>query len=456
MKNFKKFTALGLAAIMIAGLAACGSPKETANTADDKQTQTPAEQTQAPADSEALTGATVTLMASQDWIQDAEMELGEKFTEETGIKIDYQIVPADQYLSLLMTKLNTGECTDIFCGQSGKFDIQTSFNVAKNAMDLSQENWAKNVDKLAADELSIDGKLYGQPIQDVSAVWAVAYNKAIFEELKLNIPTTYDEFKTVCDAILAAGKTPIYECVSDGWHHTLWFPEPAVQAGVLDSTLVDKLNNNEAVFEGNETLLTILNQIKDMADSGYWGDNYMSNEYANAAQNLASGDYVMTLANQGFGTEVNAADPNFPEDNIGYFVMPLADNQTLNMNPSGPSRFIYSGSENAEAAKKYLEFMASDESLAYMTENVAKFNKLPFSNAPSAYSETVQEFYDRYSSSGTVFQTAVKYVNPQWTEMGNDISALLLGEVTPGEMLKNIDKLRTEQAVAAGDEAWNE
>ena len=42
-----------------------------------------------------------------------------KFEEETGIAIDYQIVPADQYFNLLRTKLNSGEAPDIFGGQSG-------------------------------------------------------------------------------------------------------------------------------------------------------------------------------------------------------------------------------------------------------------------------------------------------------------------------------------------------
>ena len=36
-------------------------------------------------------------MASQDWVQDAEMELADIFTEKTGIKVDFQIIPADQY-----------------------------------------------------------------------------------------------------------------------------------------------------------------------------------------------------------------------------------------------------------------------------------------------------------------------------------------------------------------------
>ena len=28
----------------------------------------------------------------------------------------------------------------------------------------------------------------------------------------------------------SAQKNSIYECVSDGWHHVLWFPEVAVKA----------------------------------------------------------------------------------------------------------------------------------------------------------------------------------------------------------------------------------
>jgi len=458
MKMWKKLLAVGVAITLSLSFVACGAKEKTDDskgTTDAVVTEAvKAEATVAPTEAPKKQDITISFMASQDWIQDAELDLSKKFTEETGIKIDYQIVPSDQYYNLLMTKINTGECTDIYASQSGKFDIQTQLNVTKNAMDLSNESWAKNVDPLAATELSVDGKLYGQPVQDLSAVWAIAYNKQIFSDLKLSIPTNYAEFKKVCDAILAAGKTPIYECVSDGWHHVLWFPETAVEAEVATPGLFDKLNNNETTLAQDPTLKLILTQIKEMADLGYWGDNYMSNAYADSATNIASGEYVMTLANQGFGAEVNTVDPNFAVDNIGYFVIPLADNQTLNMNPSGPSRFIYSGSKNADAAKQYMAFLASDESLAYLTENVAKFNKLSFSNAPSKYTPTIQEFYDRYTSRGTVLQTAVKYVNPQWMDMGTDISALLLGEMTPEDVLNTIDKSRADQAKVASDAAW--
>ncbi len=397
---------------------------------------------------------TLTFMASQDWIQDAEMELGAKFTEETGIKVDYQIVPSDQYENLLMTKLNTGECTDLFGGQSSQFSIVNQFHVEENAVELTDESWAANVEPAAAFELSVDGKLYGQPIQDVSAVWAVAYNRQMFDDLGLEIPTNYAELCDICDKLLEAGIIPIYECVSDGWHHVCW-TEKAIAATAADPEYPDKLNKNEATFAGNEQLITLFSELKEMADKGYFGDNFMSNQYSDAPASIASGEYAMVLYNQGLGVEVNAADPDFPVDNIGYFVSPLCDDQNLNVNYCGPSRFIYSGSENIDAAKQYLEFMASDESLAYMTENVGKFNQLPYLNAPSAYSDVIQEFYDRYPNKVAVFQASVKYYNPAWMEIGADMSAMFLDEMTPEEVLEDIDKLRAEQAAAASDEYWN-
>ena len=447
----KKIFGAVLAGVMLMSMTACGGGAQTDTSSQappaDTTKQTPAAQTKQD--------VTISYMASQDWVMDAEMKLGEKFTEETGIKVDYQIIPSDQYGNLLLTKLNAGEGPDIFGNQSGSFDIQSQLNVEKTALDLSDEVWASTVDPLAAKELSVNGKLYGQPTADVSSVWAIAYNKKIFENLNLEIPTSYDEFKAVCEKIKAEGITPIYECVSDGWHHVLWYPEIGPAYEKAAPGLADKLNSNTTKFAEDATMKKALGQIKEMTELGYWGDNYMSNTYADGPKNMASGKYAMFVANQGFGAEVNAADPNFSAEDIGYFVIPLADNQILNMNPCGPSRFVYSGSKNAEAAKKYLEFMGRPENLQYMIDNVPKYNILPFQGVQDKYTETIKDFYNRYQEKGTVYQVAVKYLNPQWMDIGKDLTAMLVGDMVPEAILQNIDKRRTDQATAAKDPAWN-
>ena len=422
----KKVLSIVLAAVMLLGLAAAAQAEET-----------------------------ITLMASQDWIQDAEMELGQKFTDQTGIEVDYQIIPSDQYSTLLMTKLNNGECADIFCSQAGQFDIVTQLNVEQNAVSLADEAWAATVDPLAAAETAVDGKLYGQPIQDVSAVWGIAYNKKVFEKLNLAVPTTWEEFKGVCEAIKADGLTPVYEAVSDGWHHVLWFCEMGPVIEKNEPGFTAKLNNNEAKLADSPTALKLVEQIKEMVDLGYWGDNYMANAYSDAARAIVEEGYVMTIANQGFPEEVHAAYPEFAAEDIGYFVMPLCDNQQLNVNPVGPTRFVYAKSEKQEAAKQYLAFIAEPENLQYLIDNVPKFNTLPFTGVQDKYSDEIKAFYAAYPDHGTVMQTAVKYVNPQWMEIGKEMTAVILGDESADQMLKNIDRNRADQAAAAQDPAWN-
>ena|SRR3989304_3606440 len=50
-------------------------------------------------------GTTLAYIASQDWIKNSEMELAKKFEAETGVHIDFQIIPSDQYLNVLQTNV---------------------------------------------------------------------------------------------------------------------------------------------------------------------------------------------------------------------------------------------------------------------------------------------------------------------------------------------------------------
>ena len=74
-------------------------------------------------------------------------------------------------------------------------------------------------------------------------------------------------------------------------------------------------------FADSAAAKLLVDQIKQMVDAGYWGEDYMTNEYTDAAKYIASGEYAMTVANQGFPTEINAAYPEFPAEDIGYLKM---------------------------------------------------------------------------------------------------------------------------------------
>jgi raffinose/stachyose/melibiose transport system substrate-binding protein len=401
---------------------------------------------------------TLTYMASQGWIFDSEMELGQQFEEQTGIHIDYQIIPSDQYFNVLRTRLNAGEGPDIFGGQSGVTDLVLQYDVERNAVDLSDEPWASYFDPLVAAQATVNGKLYGLTLWATTATtWVVNYNTAIFEEHELSAPTTYDEFKAVCQTLLDAGIQPIYQPFSDGWHHVLWFPELGPRYEEVTPGLADALNANEATFAENETMLTVLEQYKELYDMGCMGDNALSDAYSEATTVLASGDAAMILANLTFPQQVEADYPEVSADTFGQFVMPLADNQILNINPAGPTKFIYSGSPHIEEAKQYFDFLTQPENLQYLIDNTPTMQTLPFEglDLQPKLLPNQEAFLDAHPDRGTVYQTAVNYVNPQWMDIGRDLTAMVIEAMQPEDVLTSIDRRRADFANAAQDPAWS-
>jgi len=398
---------------------------------------------------------TLTYIASNGWIFDSEQALGEKFEEKTGIHIDYQIIPSDQYFNVLQTKLNSGEGPDIFGGQSGVSDLKTTLNVEKNAVDLSDQPWAKLEDPLVSAQSTVNGKIYGLTLWATTATtWVVNYNKAIFDKYGLSEPKTYAEFKAVCQKLLDNGIQPIFEPISDGWHHVLWFPELGPRYEQVTPGLADALDANKAKFADNPTMLTVVQELKEMYDAGFMGQNALSDSYADRDKVMASGKVGMIVANLTFPQEVEAAYPDVKADTIGQFVIPLADNQVLNINPAGPTKFIYSGSQHIDEAKQYFDFLTQTENMQYMIDNTPQMQTLPFPGLKAKLLPDQQAFLDAHTDRGTVYQTAVTYVNPQWMDIGKDLSAMFTGGMEPKDVLASIDKRRAELAKAAKDPIW--
>lgn len=417
--------------------------------------------TQVPPTAASATGksnVTLTYMASQDWITDAEQALGKKFEEQTGIHIDYQIIPSDQYFNVLQTKLNAGEATDIFGGQSGVTDLKLQYNVEKNAVDLSAEPWAKQIDPLVAAQATVNGKLYGLTYWDtLGNVWAVNYNKDIFKKFNLSEPKTYADFKAICKTLLDNDIQPLFEPVSDGWHHVLWYPELGPRYEQVTPGLADKLNANKAKFADDPTMLADLTQLKELYDMGCMGKNALSDAYADRTKVMSSGKVAMTVMSTGFPQEVEKDYPEVKADTWGFFVMPLADNQLLNVNPAGPTKFIYSGSQHIDEAKQYFDFLLQPENMQYYVDNSPRANTLPFPGVKNKFTPELEAFFDAHKDArGTVYQTAVNYVNPQWIDIGKDLVAMFSGSMPPEDVLKNVDQRRADMAKAAKDAAWTQ
>ena len=411
------------------------------------------------AEEPAQESVTITYMASQGWIKDAELELAAQFEAETGIHVDYQILPADQYFNVLTTKLNAGEGPDIFGGQSGQTDLKVLYNVEENAVDLTDQEWTQRMDPLALEMVSLNGRVYGAEIWDIVAsnYFIMVYNKDIFADLGISVPASYEEFKAACQTIMDNGNgiVPVYQPISDGWHHVLWFPMIGPRFEQADPGLAAQLNANETQFADVAIMSEALTQLQELYDMGCFGDNALSDAFADANAKLANGEYAMALTTLTTPVSIES-EYGLAANTFGFFPIPLVDNQLSPAHPAGPSKFIYSGSEHIEEAKQYLAFLMEPENLQYLLDNTSEFADLNFSGLQSKWTPEQQEYLAAYPAESIVYQDVVNYVNPQWMDIGRDLESMFIGSMTADEVLQSIDQRRAEMAATASDPAWGQ
>jgi raffinose/stachyose/melibiose transport system substrate-binding protein len=400
---------------------------------------------------------TLTVLESVGWVHQPEMDLAKQFEAQTGIHIDYQIIPAANYFQVLKTKLNSGQGPDIFGGQSGVSDLKVNYNVEANAVALSNQEWVKREDPAALAQATVDGKVYGQEIWDIySGYWVIVYNKDIFQKVGItSVPATYNDFVADCAKIKAAGVTPIYEPISDGWHHVLWFPEIGARMEQLEPGLYARLNANQATLAGDPASSTALNQINELYQKGYFGSSALSDQFANTEKEMASGKFAMTINGLTEPENINAAYPNVQASSFGFFPIPILDNQLLPTHPAAPTNFIYSKGPHIAQAEQYLDFLAEPANLQYYVDHDTMSETVDFTGVKAKWTAEQQAFLNQYQAATTlVLQDGVNYVNPQWIDIGKDMTAMFTRQEAPHQVLTNTDMRRTQEAQAAHDPAW--
>ncbi|MBD5522077.1 MAG: carbohydrate ABC transporter substrate-binding protein [Lachnospiraceae bacterium] len=406
-----------------------------------------------------LSGSTITLMASADWVTDAEMQLGTNFEAATGIQVVYDLYQDDVYLDTLFAKLDSDDPPDIFMTQSG-LAIKNTYHLDEYSVDLSSEPWMEVYDTFSAAETSIDGRNYGMSYFDNTTDYYMIYNKELLSNAGVTeVPTTYDTFVTMCQNLADIDVIPIYEPMADGWHQTMLFAENGQFLEKSEPGTIEKLNDNTITFAEIESMKLALEQIQNLALSGYMGKNFATDTYDNAVGYLANGEYAMCMLRPGMIDSIISSEMNkgFDKEDFGIMLLPVCDNQILNVHPTGPSKYISNASQNIDAAKLYLQYIAAKDNIQYVIDNSNSVNNLPFDlGQVTSHDEVTLEFLDQFDNeeSGMVLQDEVTYFNEQWGEISSDILKMCEGTMSPEDVLNQIDARRASLAQAANDPAW--
>lgn len=271
--------------------------------------------------------------------------------------------------NLIKTRLSTGDMNDLFWYNSGS--LLQALNPDQTLVSLSDQDWASSLDENFVQAVSTDNGLYGLPV-GASFAGGIIYNKDVYAELGLEIPTTWEEFSANNEAIKAAGITPVVQTYGDTWTSQLFVLGDFFNVTAAEPDWAEQFTAGEAKF-ADEPAVAGFQHLQDVYDAGYLNEDYASATYDDGVRMIAEGTgahYPMLTSNV-----AQAVGANFPESDasIGVFPIPGAEASSNGLTVWMPNGvYVPKTTEGAqlEAANEFLEWLATPESCDVQAEAI--------------------------------------------------------------------------------------
>jgi ABC-type glycerol-3-phosphate transport system substrate-binding protein len=156
---------------------------------------------------------------------------------------------------------------------------------------------------------------------------SVIYNKAIFEEQGLEVPTTYDELIAVCDALVEAGVTPFYGTFKDPWTVAQGWFDYTVGGQVDVASFFEELKSqgtdvgptSPVSFE--KDFAEPVDRMQQLIDD-YTNGDAASKGYGDGNLAFAQGGAAMYFQGPWAFGEIAKTDPDLE---LGTFPLPMTD-----------------------------------------------------------------------------------------------------------------------------------
>lgn len=224
-------------------------------------------------------------------------------------------------------------------------------------------NWNEKYLESGIELTKFEGQITGVPTK--LAALGLFYRKDIFENLGIEVPTTFDEFELVLETLKSNDITPISLGGKFGWQ-TMRFTE-AILEHFAGPDLKDRMIALEESWD-HPAVIQTYEKLKEWEDKGYFPTGFITADPNETKMALYSGDAAMVLEGPWFDTNVIADE--FDIEKIGVFSFPT------DQNPLRVSSFVEmlqikkdAPKEVQDAAVKFAEYATSKEAIEKYPEN---------------------------------------------------------------------------------------
>lgn len=379
-KILSVFLSMAVAAGILAG---CGGSTDNppAETTKEEPEKTETTDESAGFDWRAHEGTTLNIMFNQHTYADAVVEKLGDFEELTGIKVEHSITPEENYFDKLTTSLNSRSgMPDVF--MTGAYQV---WEYAPAGYMEPLEDYISDADKTAEDYdfgdfyESVVGSLRwdlvaGHPVGQGSQ-WALpmgyelndlAYNKKVFEEKEIEVPSTIEEFLEASKTLQEFDGSGTYGIALRGtrnWatihpgYMSLFATWGAQDFAIEDGKMVCKLDSEEAV-EMTEYWVELIKAGGTSQWSTY--------TWYQAGADLGAGKAAMLFDATCNGYFQNVEGASAESGNIAWTGIPMPEGKTEpKSNIWVWSLAMNASSENKDAAWYFIQYFTGKEFMQY-------------------------------------------------------------------------------------------
>lgn len=367
MKCMRRFATLSLVSVLTAGLlAGCGNDGESKQQTEGNTSETKGAQSGVSGENGDEEEVTFWTLSTK---QEALEPIVEAFNEqENGVKVNISYYDVDGIKDACKVAASSKTLPNMWFnwgGSLGSFyaDNGLTYDLTEYA---KENNWEDKFNPNALNLCTFDKKLSGYPIS--YNILGVYYRKDIFEEHNLEIPTTFEEFETICKKLKENGITPISTGGLNGWH-TMRFVELLIEH-YAGSELHDKMNTFDENYN-NKAVVQALEKYQEFCDKGYFPDGFLTQDPNDTLIGVANGKCAMDIQGQWYDGNIvqNGLDPN----NFGVFAFPSGDTNRLSSFAEMTEFNVNNTESQLDACMKFMDYYYNEENV----EKYAEYYNMP-------------------------------------------------------------------------------
>lgn len=292
-----------------------------------------------------------------------------------NIKIDMTAYGDEEIKDKTRVLLGSDDAPDIYFTWSG--ERITQYVDTGNTLDITEylnadEEWKNSFNPVMLEASNKNGSYWCIP-WDYSSKEMV-YNKTIFKEVGVDIPTSYAELLEICQKIKDAGYTPI--AIGNQYPWVVCHYLTTLNGKMVPKDVIEKNYSLEDPTFSDPGYAQAMDLVKELYDLGYINQDANSATWEMSQSMVQENQAAMIYEEvQNFVTYENSMG-----DNWGYFDFPEVEGQNGEAGyiTGGPDEFmINSSSEHPDECIAFLKYLTSD---AVQSQMVYDLGFLPVTN----------------------------------------------------------------------------